>query len=108
MIQQCRFDDRFKIEYKIFDNTLDAVIPKMILQPIVENAIIHGLEKKIEDGILEIGALVDSRTNHLVIWVYDTGVGMNQSKLNHLRQAIKYSSNTHDYMSEQTPEHVVE
>jgi two-component system sensor histidine kinase YesM len=91
MIQQCRFDDRFKIEYKIFDNTLDAVIPKMILQPIVENAIIHGLEKKIEDGILEIGALVDSRTNHLVIWVYDTGVGMNQSKLNHLRQAIKYS-----------------
>jgi two-component system sensor histidine kinase YesM len=88
MIQQCRFDDRFKIEYKIFDNTLDAVIPKMILQPIVENAIIHGLEKKIEDGILEIGALVDSRTNHLVIWVYDTGVGMNQSKLNHLRQAI--------------------
>ena len=108
MIQQCRFDDRFKIEYKIFDNTLDAVIPKMILQPIVENAIIHGLEKKIEDGILEIGALVDSRTNHLVIWVYDTGVGMNLNKLNHLRQAIKYSSNTHDYMSEQTPEHVVE
>ena len=74
-IEQIRFHDRLKIEMNIADETLDAKVPNMILQPLVENAIKHGLEKNRRRGTLTLkGHLrADGFTE---ITVHDTGLGI--------------------------------
>lgn len=53
-IQQMRFGERLKVETQIAPDTLDCLVPNLILQPIVENAIRHGLSPRKEAGRLEI------------------------------------------------------
>ena len=48
LIQTSRFEDRFTVEFDCAKETLSALIPKMIIQPLVENAIVHGLEKSLK------------------------------------------------------------
>lgn len=70
-IQQVRFGDRLKIVRSFAPETLETEVPAMILQPIVENAIRHGLEAKIGQGELELTA---QRANgHLQLTVRDNG-----------------------------------
>ena len=86
-IQQMRFYNAFCVEYDIDDRVLDQKIPKMILQPIVENAIGHGIEEVEEKATLVVGAnLVDQ---HLRLWVCDNGAGMDEQTLNRLRNMIE-------------------
>lgn len=78
-----------KITYKIFinENLQYCKIPKMILQPIVENAIFHGLEKMTTDGILDISAY---RFGHdLKIYVHDNGIGIPPDKLKSIMASLK-------------------
>ncbi len=89
MIQMLRFEDRFTVEFNVSDEALDAMLPKMVIQPLVENAITHGLEKSMHKGHLQIGALLDKRDNTLVLWVYDTGIGMSRDKLEEIRQLLR-------------------
>ncbi|MFB9214346.1 sensor histidine kinase [Vibrio sinaloensis] len=74
-IQQIRLGAR--LEYKI-NNTLnsDITLPPMVLQPLVENAIQHGIEPKVEGGWIHISA--QDIESHLVIEVEDSGVGIGQ------------------------------
>jgi two-component system, LytTR family, sensor kinase len=73
-IQQARFGDRIKVSINIDEDTLNVKLPKFTIQPLVENAITHGLEPKKEGGMLTIKAyLLDG---NLVIDVIDTGVGI--------------------------------
>ena len=75
-IEQTRFHDRLEVKMDIAPDTLDASVPNMILQPLVENAIKHGISPKAEGGHINIGA---SRNNgHLHLSVSDDGVGMLQ------------------------------
>ena len=55
-LEQMRFEERLKIEFDIDEDTLDQPVPPMMLQTLVENAIKHGISKKITGGIIEIGA----------------------------------------------------
>lgn len=55
-IQQTRFGDRLRVELEIPDDTLPAQVPSLILQPLVENGIKHGIERCAEPGELRIGA----------------------------------------------------
>lgn len=103
MIQMTRFEDRFSIEFDITDEVYDALIPSMIIQPLIENSVKHGFEKGLTKGHLTIGGRKNNRDNTLVLWVYDTGVGMSKDKLNELRQMLKDSSNyKHDITNEDT------
>lgn len=80
-IEQTRFHDRLEVKMDIGPDTLDASVPNMILQPLVENAIKHGISPKAEGGHINIGA---SRNNgHLHLSVSDDGVGIvnNDAKL---------------------------
>ncbi len=82
-IQQIRFSNRFEVIYRVTSDALNTVIPKMILQPIVENAIYHGLEPLKNGGRL----LIEGDINHkkdLVIHVKDDGPGMHRKILNKL------------------------
>lgn len=89
-IEQMRFHDRLHVEMKIAPETLDAQVPNMILQPLVENAIRHGLAPRSEGGKIEIGAL---RSNgHLEISVSDDGVGVPFGDVENLPEGVGLSN----------------
>ncbi|HEY2379310.1 MAG TPA: histidine kinase [Gemmatimonadaceae bacterium] len=75
-IQRLRFPDWLRIDYDVGGDTLDCLVPRFVLQPLVENAIRHGLTGRIAAGCIEISSkLVDGR---LVLRVADNGVGLRQ------------------------------
>ena len=83
-IQMYRFSNKFDFLVYIHDDEdiMDTMIPKMTLQPIVENAIFHGMEKKIGKGRIEIH--VESDTDKVFVLVEDNGVGMSPEQLEKL------------------------
>ena len=74
-IQRIRFQDRLEVEQDIAPNVLDALVPSLILQPLVENAIKHGLEPKLAGGEIKIRARLAE--GDLVVEVIDNGAGFN-------------------------------
>ncbi|CAK4858136.1 unnamed protein product [Aphanomyces euteiches] len=78
-IQQYRFQDKIVAELRMDKNTMSYSVPKMILQPIVENAIYHGLEPKLGKGRLIVGSNIINQV--LFLTVEDDGVGMPKDKL---------------------------
>lgn len=86
-IQNFRFSNRFDYEYNIPESLMDQyLIPNMTLQPIVENAIMHGLENKYERGRISISAYVTEK--RLVLTITDNGVGIEEEKLNYLNERL--------------------
>jgi two-component system LytT family sensor kinase len=80
-IEVVRFGARLKVVKRISADTLDVIVPSMILQPLIENSIKHGFEKKIGEGRITITTrLGDGR---LVIEVHDNGLGMTEERLQH-------------------------
>ena len=73
-IEQTRFQDRLAVQFEIDPETLDAEVPRLILQPLVENAIKHGLAPKPGHGLIQITS--DRRDGHLSLEVRDNGVGL--------------------------------
>ncbi len=73
-IQKNRFGSRLEAEYQFPDEILDIKVPKMILQPIVENAIFHGIEPMEGEGLLRLEGYLARNVLHLSI--KDNGVGM--------------------------------
>lgn len=75
-LQKLRYGDTFTDEYEIDEKTYDYMIPKLILQPLVENSIYHGVKLKGEHCIIKIVAQTDEEGLH--IFIRDTGVGMRE------------------------------
>ena len=76
-IEQTRFQDRLTVDFQIAEDTLDARVPKMILQPLVENAIRHGIAQVAEGGKLQIEARRNDGFVDLI--VSDNGGGLGES-----------------------------
>lgn len=73
-IEQTRFQDRLKIQLEIAPDVLDAQVPNLILQPLLENAIKHGISPRTQTGVIQVSA---QRQNGSVrIRVRDNGVGL--------------------------------
>lgn len=94
VIQRYRFGDRLKIQIE-YDNETDLSIlelfmPKLILQPIVENSIYHGLEPKIGEGYVRIK--VERTREYLMIRISDNGVGMEDKVLENLNGKLLHNS----------------
>jgi two-component system sensor histidine kinase YesM len=83
-IQKIRFQDKIHYSIHIDPEVKDCLVPKLILQPIVENAMIHGLEKKIENGYLLING--NLKDDNLHIQVIDNGVGMDENTVSSLSE----------------------
>ena len=73
-IEHIRFGPRLRIDKQIDVTCLDIVVPSMLLQPIVENSIKHGIEPKLGEGIITIRTTRSGR--EIVIAVIDNGVGV--------------------------------
>lgn len=93
-IQQFRFGDKLElsIEYVHDDDVEEAAIlscrlPKLTLQPIVENSIFHGIEEKIGKGHLKI--LITATDKNLIIKISDDGMGIEGEKLKQLNHKLR-------------------
>jgi sensor histidine kinase YesM len=85
-IQQYRFNNKFIIQNKIDEDTLDNIVPKLLMQPLVENAIIHGLETKMGKGTI---TLMGYKTqNRLIINIRDDGVGLENAEVIRINTAL--------------------
>jgi LytS/YehU family sensor histidine kinase len=89
-IEQTRFADRLIVRYDIQPDTLDGLVPNLILQPLVENAIKHGVAKKAGLGHIDISARRDG--DKLLLEVRDDGVGLSEDALTALQKGIGVST----------------
>jgi len=86
-IQQVRFAGRFSVQRDYDPACYDISMIKMIVQPIVENAIFHGIEPSLKKGTLTIGCRLEAGGD-LILWVWDDGVGMDADKLDRIRRSL--------------------
>jgi hypothetical protein len=78
-IQEARYGDRLRVSFDVEAGVRDALVPRLILQPLVENAIRHGVTRRITPGQVEVHAWERGGRLHLV--VQDDGVGLPQGAL---------------------------
>lgn len=79
-----RYNDRFRVEYRISSEALTANVPKLFIQPIVENAIFHGLsDSRSPDPCLTLS--IEAHEGICVVRVADNGSGMDKESLEKLR-----------------------
>src|ERR1039457_1895824 len=78
-IEVVRFGDKLHFERDVAEDTLDMLVPSMLLQPLVENSIKHGLRSKVEGGTIRIRTYRTASKLHLL--VEDDGVGIPEEKL---------------------------
>ena len=90
MIQQFRFSGKFQYVRDVDPNLLSCLIPRLTLQPIVENAIYHGLETRPEGGIITLS--LEQSGGYLVICVSDNGIGMTESQLLAINEKLRVST----------------
>ncbi len=77
-IEEARFSNRLQVTYKV-DKDLDFMVPPLILQPLVENSLKHGLVEKAVNCLIEITVIETPGTYELCVW--DNGVGMTATTL---------------------------
>jgi len=76
-IEQIRFQDRLTVKFEIDPDTLDTEVPRMILQPLVENAIKHGIGPRSGAGLIQISS--KKQADKIWIEVRDNGVGLSKN-----------------------------
>lgn len=94
-IQKIRYKD--KIEYKFnVDNDIDHfLIPKLIIQPLIENSIYHGIKTKDQNGFIDIN--VYKEDNYIYIKVSDNGLGIKKDKLSEILLNLYNSKESEHY-----------
>ena len=86
-IQRFRFSKKLELKVKVQENLLSLKVPRILLQPIVENSIVHGLEGRETGGKVEISI---SRSNqHVYIQVSDDGIGIEEEKLRQINEDLR-------------------
>ena len=84
-IQNLRMQ-RLVSKISVPDNMMELRIPRLILQPLVENAIIHGIERKVEGGLIRITGEQDNKFNRIII--EDNGLGMTLEGVKRLQSKL--------------------
>lgn len=101
-IQQFRFNNKFKYSFEVESELLDDyMVPRMVLQPLVENAIIHGLEPKIEGGWVKVKIYLTKK--RFLMTVIDNGIGISEDRLSHLSHILKMNPMEYNTSEELKP-----
>ncbi len=90
LIQE-RYEDRLRYLIQIPEPLLQYQLPRFTLQPLIENAIYHGIDPKSEGGCIEVTGW--SEEQHLVLEIRDNGIGMEDEELERWQSALKYEAN---------------
>ena len=93
-LEKERFKDRLELQYDIDDTLLLTKVPPMLLQPLTENAIKHGIAPHINGGTIQVS--IKRVENKVRIGVKDSGTGINGTKLNEVFQNGIGLKNTHN------------
>ncbi len=75
-LEQMRFGDRLRVDFTTAGEVQNAMVPCFLLQPLIENAVIHGLQGARRTGIITVSAV--SQGNELVLSVTDNGIGLQE------------------------------
>lgn len=85
-IQQMRYRDLMEYEIDIPDELKGYILPKLTLQPLVENALYHGIKIRRRKGLIRVSGRAEG--DHLILEVADDGSGMPQERLDELRASL--------------------
>ncbi|RKJ51734.1 HAMP domain-containing protein [bacterium 1XD42-54] len=86
-IQKLRFGERIAYEAYVQDDCLDARIPAMSLQPIIENAIVHGIGRTPRDGRILLN--ISQKEERVHVHVYDSGRGISYAQIANIKEALQ-------------------
>jgi two-component system sensor histidine kinase YesM len=86
-IQKARYEEILTYEIQVEESLDDVFLPKILLQPLVENAIYHGIKPKLAQGKISILAQLEGED--LLLTVQDNGVGMTEEQVNQLEEAFE-------------------
>lgn len=86
-LQKMRFGARIRYSIDCAPDTLEVLVPSFALQPLVENAIKHGLSSKSQGGRIHIRSRMEG--TKLKLWVSDTGTGISEERLREIRKALE-------------------
>ena len=89
-IQQVRYQDILKYEIQVPKELNKYMIPKITIQPLVENALYHGIKNKRGPGRITVGAKREKE--YFVIFIEDNGIGINKERLEQVRNKILYKT----------------
>lgn len=92
-ILKYRFGDKLQFKINIDDEVLDAIVPKLLLQPIIENSIKYGFEKKSTIN-LNITSMINDEKIYIVI--EDNGCGINKERMKYIKELIYKKQNDTD------------
>ncbi len=92
-LQKFRYEDIFTDEYDIDESAQEFMVPKLILQPLVENCIYHGIKPKGEKCVIKITTRMQEDGLH--IFVYDAGIGMDTGQIEKI-QALERPNENRD------------
>ena len=86
-IQRFRFSKKLELEVKVQEDLQSLKVPRILLQPIVENSIVHGLEGRETGGKVEIS--ITRSNQHVYIQVSDDGIGIEEEKLRQINEDLR-------------------
>ncbi|AIQ18349.1 histidine kinase [Paenibacillus sp. FSL H7-0357] len=92
VIQKFRYDDRLAYELQVDPKAHSIQIPPLIIQPLVENCVIHGLENRIDGGMVRVDIRIEDK--QLKVQVSDNGIGISKERMQEIRQMLE---NKDDY-----------
>ena len=92
-IQEFRFGDKFIVYYEIDENVLNTKVFRLLLQPLVENSILHGMRRVEQKVYIKVRAFLRNQRIHLQ--VIDSGCGMNKDEVNYLHNRIQEKKENH-------------
>ncbi len=81
-IMQVRYGNSFKFEKEIENSVLSYEIPSMLLQPLIENSILHGLRTKEFDGKIKL--IIKEKNDNIIIKIFDNGIGASKETISTL------------------------
>lgn len=95
-IQQFRYQDILEYKIEIQEELYDYVMPKLTLQPIVENALYHGIKNKRGKGMIRVSGSLEESGEAMVFVVEDNGKGMTEEELQRLQEALNLQIKSQD------------
>lgn len=91
-LQEQRFGGRIRFLFKLDESFHNIQVPALILQPLVENSIVHGIGMYLKDAVIEIHTEYDAVQNRGIIRIIDNGVGMTEEKRQAVITEMKHSN----------------